>query len=209
MLLTGPKPPPIITTNDVSANEETKMKHRVCPVWIGYFLASPVRKLIQDPLRILGPYVKPGMKVVDIGSAMGFFSLTMAKLVGAGGRVVCVDMQAKMLKGLTRRAQRAGLVERIETRTCTAESLSVEDLAGRMDFALAFAVVHETPDPAHFLGEATSVLRAGGRLLIAEPKGHVSEAEFRKTVTIAENAGLRMVDSPRIPGSHAALMEKS
>lgn len=104
--------------------------------------------------------------------------------------------------------ERAGLGQQIETRTCKAESLGVEDLIGQMDFVLAFAVVHETPEPGHFIKEVANVLKTGGRLLIAEPKGHVPGTEFRETVTVAENAGLRIVDTPRIARSHAVLMEK-
>ena len=183
-------------------------RQHVCPVWVGYFLASPLRKLIHNPLRILGPYIRPGMKVVDIGSAMGFFSLPLARLVGETGRVVCVDLQDKMLQALTTRARRAGLMERIQTRTCRVESLGLEDLSGQMDFVLAFAVVHEIPDPTRFITETAAVLKEGGRALIAEPKGHVLGAEFRNTVVIAEKAGLQVLDSPKIPMGHAVLMEK-
>jgi len=49
-------------------------EHR-CPVWVGYFLASGLRKLLQNPVKILSPYVKRNMTVLDIGCAMGFFSL--------------------------------------------------------------------------------------------------------------------------------------
>lgn len=38
------------------------MAEQVCPVWIGYFLLSPLRKLFQNPNKILSPYVKDGMK---------------------------------------------------------------------------------------------------------------------------------------------------
>ena len=183
-------------------------RQHVCPVWVGYFLASPLRKFVHNPLRILGAHVRLGMKVVDIGSAMGFFSLPLARLVGENGRVVCVDLQDKMLQALTTRARRAGLMERIRTRTCRVESLGLEDLSGQMDFVLAFAVVHEIPDPARFITEIVGVLKAGGRALIAEPKGHVSGAEFGNTVMIAEKAGLRMLDSPKIPMCHAVLIEK-
>jgi len=57
-------------------------EHHLCPVWIGYLLASPVRKLSQNPRKILGPYVNEGMTVADIGCAMGFFSLPLAKQSG-------------------------------------------------------------------------------------------------------------------------------
>jgi len=34
------------------------MAGKVCPFWIGYLLANPLRRLFQNPDRILGPYVK-------------------------------------------------------------------------------------------------------------------------------------------------------
>jgi hypothetical protein len=46
-------------------------QHRVCPWWVGYILASPVRKLWQNPVRILKPFVRPGMTVLEPGPGMG------------------------------------------------------------------------------------------------------------------------------------------
>ena len=91
----------------------------VCPAWLGYFLASPIRKLIHPPQTILTPYVREGMTVLDIGCGMGFFSIPLAQMVGAAGKVICVDMQEKMLKRLEKRAQKAGVSARIETRLCS------------------------------------------------------------------------------------------
>ena len=83
------------------------MAHSVCPWWLGYLLASPIRKLIQDPDRILSPYVKPGMVALDVGSAMGFFTLPLARIVGSTGHVIAIDLQEKMIKSLRRRATRS------------------------------------------------------------------------------------------------------
>jgi ubiquinone/menaquinone biosynthesis C-methylase UbiE len=47
------------------------------------------------------------MNVLDVGCGMGFFSLPIARLVGETGRVVCVDLQARMIKCLLRRAKKA------------------------------------------------------------------------------------------------------
>ena len=74
------------------------MADRVCPWWLGYLLASPIRKLVYDPRSILGAYVKPGMTALDIGCAMGFFSLPLARLAGPRGKIICVDLQEKMLQ---------------------------------------------------------------------------------------------------------------
>ena len=86
---------------------------RVCPWWMGYFLASSLRRLVQNPEKILKPYVKEGMTVIDVGSAMGFFTLPLAHLVGDRGRVIAIDLQEKMIRSLQRRAQKAGLAGRL------------------------------------------------------------------------------------------------
>ena len=43
------------------------MAYRVCPWGIGYLLASPVRCWLgQDPIKILSPYVREGMTVLEL-----------------------------------------------------------------------------------------------------------------------------------------------
>ena len=42
------------------------MSAHVCPWWGGYFIDNFLRRLIHNPKRLLGPYVRPGMTVVDI-----------------------------------------------------------------------------------------------------------------------------------------------
>ena len=37
------------------------MDKHVCPVWVGYFLASGLRKLLQNPAKIVGPFIEPGL----------------------------------------------------------------------------------------------------------------------------------------------------
>jgi len=147
------------------------------------------------------------MIVLDIGSAMGFFSLPAAELVGARGRVICVDLQEKMLASLRRRATRAGLQHRIETRACRADSLGVTDLRGQIDFALAFAVVHEVPDARTLFAEAHAALKPGRTMLVAEPKGHVKGAAFAQMVSIAEACGFRSLGPVRVRWSHAVLLQ--
>jgi ubiquinone/menaquinone biosynthesis C-methylase UbiE len=185
------------------------MSHRVCPWWLGYFLASPLRKLRQDPHAILSPFVTEGMVVLEPGPGMGFFTLELARLVGPPGRVIAVDVQAKMLSGLGRRAGRAGLLDRIETRQVTHDGMGLADLDGRVDFALAFAMVHEVPDASHFLAEVSRALKPGGTLLFAEPRGHVTEARFGETLELAARVGLGLRSRPAIRASHAALLVKA
>jgi len=185
------------------------MEHHVCPVWIGYLLLSPFRKLKQNPKKILAPYIHKGMKTLDFGCAMGFFSLPMAKMVGSQGKVICVDMQEKMITKLQKRAKKAGLLDRIETGICQHDSFGLEYLEEEIDFALVFAVVHEVPDAASLFSAIYKTLKPNGKLLVAEPDGHVSEQDFEITIYVAEKTGLKVIDSPKIGRSKAVLLEKS
>ena len=182
------------------------MAERVCPWWIGYLLVSPVRRLFEKPEEVLAPHLKSGVTAMDVGCGMGYFSLPMARFVGPSGRIVCVDLQERMLRSLRRRASRAGLSDRIETRACSASSLGVQDLEGKVDFALTFAVVHEVPDAAGLLAQIHDVLVPGGRLLIAEPRGHVSKQALEETAAAAEKAGLSIIERPAIKKSAEVFM---
>jgi len=184
------------------------MAEHVCPVWVGYLLASSLRKLLQNPNKILEPYVNEAMTVADIGCAMGFFSLPLAEMVGPNGKVICVDLQKKMVRSLEKRAQKAGLFGRIETLICHDDSLGLDDIEEKIDFALASAVVHEVPDTAGFFSEIHKAMKPASRLLVIEPKGHVSEKDFETTVSIAEQNGFTLTDTPEIKRSRAVLLER-
>jgi 2-polyprenyl-3-methyl-5-hydroxy-6-metoxy-1,4-benzoquinol methylase len=184
------------------------MAEHVCPVWVGYVLASPVRKLLQNPNKILKPYVNKAMTVADIGCAMGFFSLPLAKMVGSAGKVICVDIQEKMIRSLEKRARKAGLFDRIETHVCGQDSFGLDGLKEQVDFALAYAVVHEVPDAAGFFAEIHGMLKPAAEFLVAEPKGHVSNKDFEATVSVARQNGFKVVGKPYISKSHTVLLER-
>jgi ubiquinone/menaquinone biosynthesis C-methylase UbiE len=184
-------------------------QHRVCPWWAGYLLASPIRKLMQHPQRILEPYVRAGMTVLEPGPGMGFFTLELARLVGPNGRVVAVDVQPRMIEGLKRRAGRAGLLDRIDARLAPSETMALGAYEGAIDFVLAFAVVHELPSAATFFAEAARAMKPGASLLLAEPAGHVKDEDFRTELELAARTGLSVADRPEIRRSQAALLRKS
>lgn len=184
------------------------MGKRVCPWWLGYLLACPLRRLTQHPAELLRPYVRAGMTVLEPGPGMGFFTLDLARLVGPSGRVVAVDVQRKMLQALKRRAAKAGVAERLDVRLAAPDSLGTADLAGQVDFALAFAMVHELPAGHPFFDELAAVAKPGAQVLLAEPRGHVRAQEFDAEVQAALRAGFVLVESPPIRRSHTALLRK-
>lgn len=144
------------------------------------------------------------MTVVEPGCGMGFFSLPLARMVGPTGTVVCADLQPKMIAALRRRARRAGLLDRIQTAVCQADDLGVAAWAGCADLALAIHMVHEVPDVDNLMRQLHAVVRPGGRLLIAEPRGHVSAADFERTMARASAAGFGPAEPVAARGLAAA-----
>ena len=197
--------------DDAGARREQKVMgghHHVFPWWAGYLLASPLRKLLQDPDKILAPYLKPGMQVLEIGPGMGFFSVPLARMVGASGKVVCVDIQEKMLAALKKRAEKAGVGKQVEARLCTRDSFGIIDLASKVDFALLLAIVHEVPDSALLWKDVVAALKSGGTVLFSEPSGPVSEEEFKNSIAQAEQAGLKVIEYPEVRRSRSAVLKK-
>jgi SAM-dependent methyltransferase len=139
---------------------------------------------------------------------MGFFTLELARLVGASGRVVALDIQSKMLDRLKQRLAKAGLLERVNICLVQADTLGLANLTGSVDFALAFAVVHEMPSASSFFTELSRSLKPGGFLLLAEPAGHVKDEEFDAEPEAGSQAGPFVADRPKIRRSHTALPKK-
>ena len=181
------------------------MPEHVCPWWGGYFIDNPLRRLLHKPEKIVGPYVRPGMIVMDIGCGMGFFSIAMAKMVGREGQVIAVDLQAKMLETLVQRAERAGVSDRIQAHRCGVDNLGLEV---SVDFVLAFAMVHEVPDTREFLEQVHGCVKPGGKFFVAEPRLHVRAAKFEAMVKLAEDLGFRLSEQPRVRWSRAAVFAK-
>ena len=95
---------------------------------------------------------------------------------------------------------------RFRPELCGADSLGLADLAGRVDFALVFAVAHEVPDVDTLMVELAALLAAKGRVLVVEPSGHVSAEEFAASIAAARSAGLTVEAQPTIARSRAVLL---
>lgn len=130
---------------------------------------------------------------------MGHFTLELARRVGAEGRVIATDIEPRMLVEVGRRLRQRGLLDRVELRQAEPGRLEVEDLAEQVGFVLAFAVAHEVADRAAFFRELAATLTKEGRLLLAEPRLHVSELDFDASLAEAARAGLVVRGQPRIP----------
>lgn len=184
------------------------MAHRLMPWWYGYFLINPFRKYWHNTNQLLDNYLKPGANVVDYGCAMGYFSLTMARIVGPSGKVYAFDIQPQMIRRVIKRASKARLSEIVEARLVNGSRNIFQDLKDKIDFELLFAVAHEVENQPALFEELFRMMKPGGLLLFAEPIGHVRPDEFNQSVRLAENSGFIQIEKLDIRNSQAVLLRK-
>ena len=177
-----------------------------CPWWLAYTFDNPLRRLVHDPRKVVGPYLRPGMVALDFGCGMGYFSIAMAKMVGPEGRVLAADLQPQMLAIMMKRAKKAGVDRRITPVQVEKTRLVLPE---PVDFALAMWVVHEVPGTERLLREIRAALKPGARFLIVEPKRHVRPAQLEETIAAARAAGFVEEGRPAVRMSLAVVLKSS
>ena len=181
-----------------------KVKHpHVCPAEFAGSLDNSVRKLVHKPGRILEAYISKGMTTLDLGCGPGFFTIEMAKLVGETGKVIAADIQQGMLDKVAVKIRGTDLEHRIELHKCREDVIGISQ---KVDFILAFWMVHEVPDQKRLFEEMRSVLSPGGRIWIIEPKIHVTEKAFQKMTGLLALTGLKIIEKPGIWLSRSVLL---
>ncbi|OGW57012.1 MAG: methyltransferase type 11 [Nitrospirae bacterium RBG_16_43_8] len=177
---------------------------RVCPIKHAGFLDNRIRKLLQDPQKILVDYVKDGMTVLDLGCGPGFFSMELAEMVGVSGQVIAADLQEGMLQKLKTKIEGKDIEKRIKLHKCEEDKIGVSE---QVDFILAFYIVHEVPSQKEFFREIRSILKPNGKVLVVEPPFSVSKVEFEETIIKAMDAGFTVVERPKVFLSKTAIFK--
>ena len=114
----------------------------------------------------------------------GFFSIELAKMVGKNGKVFSVDLQEGMLQKIRNKIHGTELEDRIKLIKSEEDKINVPE---KVDFILAFYMVHEVPKKERLFEALKNVLNEKGQFLIVEPKlFHVTKKEFGLTMQIAE-----------------------
>lgn len=164
-------------------------------------LDSEDRQREQPARPLVELLVASGARVVaDIGAGTGYFALPLAEHL-PGGRVLCLDIEPRMLDLVRQRAEERGLLERVElVPMAEPDALPLADAS--VDAALLVSLYHELDDRPRFLAELKRSLRSGGLLVVADwrPDGSADHGprphhRIAATVALAELRDAGFADS--------------
>ena len=108
--------------------------------------------------------IRPGMRVLDLGCGVGDVSLVASRLVGPGGSVTGIDMDASAVEVARERAQAEGLSHA----TFVHSDLLSFTTAAPFDAVVGRLILIHTPDPAAVIRRAVSLLAPGGIVALQE-----------------------------------------
>jgi len=169
-----------------------KQKTHICPVEKAGWLDISIRKFVQNPQKILKPFIKEGMTVLDIGCGPGFFTVEIAKMLNGAGKVIAADVQEGMLNIIRKKIKGTPLEQTVELHQSDFERIGVVE---KVDFVLAFWMLHEVQNHEKFFDELSSIVKPGGLFLVIEPKFHVTKKELGTMVDKIKQNGFSIVDS--------------
>ena len=175
----------------------------VCPAEFSGSLDNSLRKLFQNPERILKPHIVTGMTVLDLGCGPGYFTVEIARILAGTGKVIAADLQDGMLLKVYRKIKGTALEQVVELHKCKENSIGIKE---KVDFILAFWMVHEVPDHDRLFSELKSILKPAGKLYIIEPRLHVTHKAFNSTLDKCLNAGFQIEARPKVFFSRTVLL---
>lgn len=153
-----------------------------CPAFLSWLVDNPVAR--RRALTVLGHLrLAPGMNVLDAGCGPGRLAIPIAAAVAPDGRVLAVDMQARMLARARAKAAACGIAN-VDFLQAGLGQGKVP--AGRFDRALLSWVLGEIRDRPAALREIYAALKPGGFLLVSEV---LADPHYQRLATVKALAG--------------------
>jgi len=109
--------------------------------------------------------LRPGMRVLDLGSGAGDVAMLAARLVGPNGEVIGVERDPAAVAAVTTRLRREGFSN---VRVVQGDVQTLDRVIGGFDAIVGRFVLMYLPDPVAALARAARLLRPGGLVCMHE-----------------------------------------
>jgi ubiquinone/menaquinone biosynthesis C-methylase UbiE len=160
------------------------------PPFLTNLIDNPIRRCIQPPESMLTRHgIRIGMRVLEVGPGSGTYTLASGQAVGEAGRVVAIDIEARIAERLRQRVALEG-ASNIEVGVADVHQLPFPDAT--FDAIYMITVIGEIPAPGKAMHEFHRVLRCGGTLAFSE---FITDPDYslpRSLNALASEAGFRL-----------------
>jgi protein-L-isoaspartate O-methyltransferase len=157
----------------------------------------------EEVMRLAG--VRRGMSVADVGAGEGYYTVRLAPLVGARGRVLAEDIVPETRDRLAQRVERENL-DNVAVRL--GEPANPLLPRGSFDRIFLVHVYHEVAEPYEFLWHLRDGLKPDGLVIVVDADRPVKRHGMPPRELSCEFAalGLQPVQSHRLAGTDAYFM---
>jgi protein-L-isoaspartate O-methyltransferase len=148
--------------------------HRdVAPIVGDAFSTEDARDRVGEAEQVMQlAGVKGGMSVADVGAGEGYYTVRLAPVVGAKGRVLAEDIMPEVRDALSERVQREQL-DNVAVKLGTPDNPMLP--AQSFDRIFLVHMYHEVQSPYAFLWHAREGLKLGGEMILVDANRPVKQ----------------------------------
>jgi ubiquinone/menaquinone biosynthesis C-methylase UbiE len=131
-------------------------------------MESRLRYRFFSPAQVLqGAEIQPGQAVLEVGCGTGFFTLSIADLLGEQGSLVAMDMLPMSVEAVTKKVQMAKLKN---VQVIQGDALNTQLATESLDTVLIFGVIPAPMLPLEsLLSEMHRILKPCGTMAVWPP----------------------------------------
>jgi protein-L-isoaspartate O-methyltransferase len=143
-----------------------KADRDVAPIVGGAYSTEDARDRIGEAEQVMQlAGVKPGMSVADVGAGEGYYTIRLARVVGARGRVLAEDILPAVRDALSERVQRQRL-DNVAVKLGTPDDPTLP--ASSFDRVFLVHMYHEVASPYAFLWHLRESVKADGLIVVVD-----------------------------------------
>ncbi len=169
-----------------------RYKHFPIPAFIARFIDNPIRRRIQPPSKVVSWInIKSGMRVLEVGSGPGTFTIEAARRAGISGMVLAIDIQPSITMKLKSKLRKMGVVN-MEPIVASVHELPFPNKI--FDRTFMITVLGELPDKEKALLEIKCTLKENGLLAIGELLLDPDYPRRKTVIKLCRKTGFKLVE---------------
>ena len=165
-----------------------KVQRDIAPIVSDSFSTEDARDRLGEAEAVIAfAGVTPGMSVADIGAGEGYYTVRLARVVGAKGRVLAQDIVPETRDRLGVRVEREGL-DNVTVRLGLPDDPKLP--AASFDRIFLVHMYHEVEQPYPFLWHLRGGLKQGGLVVVVDAQRPVKRHGMPPALLQCELASL-------------------